>query len=475
MISERQIVLDILLDMGRKGHLSDKVIKYHLDNAGSAGKQERAFITRLAEGVIERRITLDFVISKYSRTPVNKLKAVIRESLRMGIYQMLYMDSVPDRAAIYESVELAKRNGQAGLKGYVNGVLRNISRDKDSIISAIDSDPAVKYSLPEWLWDFLNETYGPEKAGRIAKAAFIDRGVTLRVRLDKISRDEIIRRIEEYDKDIEISCGSISDAAVTIKGCDIISLPGYDEGLIFVQDESSQAAVNAAVKVLSGTLPDGWEGESTLIRVIDLCAAPGGKSIAAGDMLCRMVNDMNVCPGASAGAVPAENDSRNHKAKMPDLEVISCDISDKKVSLIRENAERMKMGFIQPIVSDATHFRDAFAGSADLVIADVPCSGLGIIGKKNDIKYRVTPGDFAPLTDMSGKILENAAHYVKPGGVLLFSTCTINPSENEMMRDAFLKKHKEFTEAESRLFLQGIDKCDGFFYSVMKKDKDNDI
>lgn len=427
MINTRDIVLNILMDIETNKTFSNQAISKALSKNQFEDKRDRAFITRLAEGVMEQLITLDYIINQFSKTKVNKCKPMIRCLLRMGAYQILYMDSVPASAACNECVKLAKSHGFGSLSGFVNGVLRNIARNKDNIPdpSGDKSSPeylSVKYSMPQWLCSKLKQDY-PDKYMQILVGCFNDRPTSIRVNTTKITRDELKSMLEEAD--ITVLYGSYSDKALLISDYDFIKkVPGYRKGYFTVQDESSMCAIKAA---------DIKPGDT----VIDVCAAPGGKTTCAAEYL-------------------------NGQGK-----IYSMDISEDKLELIEENVARLGFDNVDISCHDATELIPGM--KADVVIADVPCSGLGIIGRKNDIKYRLEEQQLKELVELQQRILNTVKDYVKAGGTMLYSTCTINPDENHNNISFFLEANKEYELIEEKTFLQGVDTCDGFYYAVLKK------
>ncbi|MBR3600512.1 MAG: 16S rRNA (cytosine(967)-C(5))-methyltransferase RsmB, partial [Lachnospiraceae bacterium] len=301
MINTRDIVLNILMDIETNKTFSNQAISKALSKNQFEDKRDRAFITRLAEGVMEQLITLDYTINQFSKTKVNKCKPMIRCILRMGVYQILYMESVPDSAACNESVKLAKAHGFGSLSGFVNGVLRNIARSKESIPEPSNDKSSVeylsvKYSMPQWLCDKLKKDY-PEQYIKILEGCFWDRATAIRVNETKISRDELKKELEEAG--ITVEDGNYDEKALLISDYDFIKrVPGYKKGFFTVQDESSMQAVRAA-----GIKP----GDV----VIDVCAAPGGKTTCAAEYL-------------------------NGSGKL-----YSMDVSEDKLELIEENIERL--------------------------------------------------------------------------------------------------------------------------------------
>lgn len=427
-IDTRDIALSVLMDIETNNTFSNIALAKALKKNQFSNKQDRAFISRIVEGTVERLITLDYIINQFSKTKINKTKPLIRCLLRMGTYQIMYMDKVPDSAAVNEAVRLTKRHGFASLSGYVNAVLRNISRKRSDIKYPSEQDKilflSVRYSMPEWLCEKILEDY-PDKCIDILEGCFSNRRTTIRVNESKISKKAMIKLLS--DADIKVSEGLYDHKALLIDEYDFIRrLPGYRQGYFTVQDESSMCAVRAA-------------GIKKGDTVIDICAAPGGKTTLAAEYI--------------------DGDGK----------VISMDIAADKLELIEDNVDRLGFdGLVDISVHDATIQKKELTDMADVLIADVPCSGLGIIGRKNDIKYRLSTEQLEELICLQRRILRSSIPYVKSGGTLLFSTCTINPEENEGNVRWILQEYPEFELVEERLFLQGVDKCDGFFYSVLR-------
>lgn len=394
----RAVALDMLLAVSEEKKPSHQVFARELLKYPEMEKKERAFARRLAAGVIERRITLDFLIGRYSKIKVEKLKPIIREILRMGLYQIYYME-VPPSAACNEAVKLTKRRGLSGLSGYVNGVLRAAVREGlilEEIFSSFGEVEAsfLRYSIPKWLVEKFFSWYGREKSEQIFATFFVPSTLTVRVNTSKTD-------ISSYKEDLAregilVECGEVS-GALHLSGIEtVMKLPGFTSGWFQVQDESSMLPVLCA-------------GIKAGDYVIDCCAAPGGKTVQAADAL-----------------LVAETGSR-----MAECGLVSArDISDYKLAKVRENIARCGFKNIEPLLFDATLLREEDIGAADIVIADLPCSGLGIIGRKPDIKYNITPKDLEELSLLQRKILEVVMQYLKPGGVLIYSTCTLNPGEN---------------------------------------------
>ncbi|MBQ1326433.1 MAG: 16S rRNA (cytosine(967)-C(5))-methyltransferase RsmB [Eubacterium sp.] len=422
-LDTRDIALTILTDIDVNKTFSSDALEAGLRKIQFDDKRDRAFITRLVEGTVEYRLQIDEIIKHLTTTKLNKMKPAIRNILRMGIYQIRYMDSVPERAAVNEAVRLAKAHKLAGLSGFVNAILRNVSRKKEEIDELIQSKISIKYSIPGWIVNLLQNSYGEETAEKILASLYEDRPTTIRV--NRVVTDKETLKKKLLDAGISVEESEEAEDALLISGYDFIRrVPGYKTGDFSVEDISSMLSV-----VATGVK----EGD----KVLDVCAAPGGKT-----------------------AYFAEKGAK----------VRSRDISEDKLELIRENVERLKIDDRVICERKDALLRDVNSiGVYDIVLCDVPCSGLGVMGRKNDIKYRVSPQDLVALSKMGLKMLNVSSEYVKHGGILSYSTCTINPEENERNVERFLKDNKEYEKIKERLFLQGRDDTDGFYYCIMRR------
>lgn len=389
----REIALDTLLALEREKDYSNRLIRAVLDKYDYLESRDKAFFKRLTEGTLERQLELDYYLDQFSSLPVRKMKPLIRCLLRMSLYQLLYMDSVPDSAVCNEACKLAAKRGFGSLKGFVNGVLRKLSRQKGELpLPDQIKEPlkylSVKYSIPEWIVKLWMEEYGGEITETLLEGLMRIHPVSLRFRTDLPKEQLPALKSKLEENGAEPAQSSYLPYLCTIKpGESVERLPGFEEGLYTVQDVSSALAVEAA-GIRSGDF------------VIDACAAPGGKSLLAAEKAGR---------------------------------VLSQDLTEEKTELIRESALRMKVDNIHIRVHDATVYDESLKDSADVVILDVPCSGLGVIGKKRDIKYRVTKEGLESLGRLQRDIVRTCSQYVKPRGTLVYSTCTINTRENEEM------------------------------------------
>lgn len=425
----REIVLDTLLEMERGKVYSNQVIKAVLDKYDYLDGQEKRFIKRLAEGCVERRIELDYLLDRYSSVSVSKMKPLIRCLMRMSVYQILYMDSVPDSAACNEAVKLAGRRRFTNLKGFVNGVLRKIISQKDSLpLPDPEKEPlhylSVRYSMPEWIVEMWLAEYGEKQTGELLEQLLAVHPVTVRFAagVTDQQRQEYIRRWQQSQ--VRVTQSEYLDYACYLEGVlGVTGLAGYEEGAFAVQDVSSMLCVEAAGL---------REGD----RVMDVCAAPGGKALLAAQKAAH---------------------------------VLARDVSEHKLLRIRENACRMGLEEkLELELWDACRADEAKTGSADVVFMDVPCSGLGVLGKKRDIKYHVTPESLEELVRLQRRIVQGSWQYVKPGGVLMYSTCTINRRENEE-NCGWICENFPFVLEESKQLLPRQAHMDGFFYARLRR------
>jgi 16S rRNA (cytosine967-C5)-methyltransferase len=429
MEDERNIVLNILLDGEKKDNSGKISVSAALDRYADLTDAQRSFIKRLAEGCTEDRIRLDAVISMYSDKGASKQRPAVRNILRMGIWQILWMDAVPDSAACNEAVKLAKRRGFTAMSGFINGLLRNVARNREDVLAKLQNSASaeVRYSIPQWILTLWTEQYGKEKAEKTAAAMNTVRPVTIRLSecLKPAEKEKLLKDLSAAD--VRVTAGRWLPYAFAIGNTsDIRLLPGFREGLWTVQDESSQLAAEAA----------GIRGGEI---IADVCAAPGGKSLHCADRLRRI---------GKGGHVSAY------------------DLYPKKIRRIEENAERLGLsewitaGVRDASLTDGTALSKE-AGSSDILLCDLPCSGLGVIGRKNDIRYRVRKEDLASLAALQKKILSNALFYLKEGGTLLYSTCTIDRTENEDMADYIEKELGLVPDALAPYLPAGLPGIDG--------------
>lgn len=459
MENTRELILDMLMEILEKGVYSHLVIRDVLDKYDYMDSRDKAFIKRVTQGTIERLIEIDFYLDQFSKVSVSKMKPLIRNLMRMSVYQLLYMDSIPDSAVCNEAVKLAGKRGYRGLAGFVNGVLRNIARTKNRLTLTEKDDKyqylSIKYSMPQWLIRLWMVTYGDEITYFMLKGLLEPKPLTLRLKesLSEEQKEKWLCALETSSVKVQKHPYlSYAYQVWNVEG--VRSLPGYDEGWFNVQDVSSMLVVEACGfhEMLRENPKKDSEGAQPL--VLDVCACPGGKSMHAAEKL-------------------------SGRGK-----IISRDISEYKVSQMRDNIERMGYANIEVQVYDAAAPDESMLEKADVVLADLPCSGLGVIGKKRDIKYRITAEALKELEKLQRKLLDVVWRYVKPGGILLYSTCTMNPGENEEMVDWFVQRYpferEELTpylpdalkEEGQRGMLQlfpGYHMTDGFFIARLRR------
>lgn len=395
-VNSREIILNILLEVSAEEEYSHVLIRGVLEKYNYLDGKEKAFIKCVTEGCLERRIGLDYIIDGFSNTPVKKMKPVIREILRMSVYQLMYMSRVPASAAINEAVKLAKKRGFTGLSGFVNGVLRKISREGSNYPLPDASKDyvkylSVKYSMPEWLVLKLKKDLGQDNIEAVLKGLLEIRPLTIRIqrKVTGEQRDNLFTQMKNVGVEI-CSHPYLADAYCLSNVEGVSNLPGFEEGLFAVQDISSMLAVEAA-------------GIKQGDKVLDVCAAPGGKT-------------------AYAAMLTGDGGS-----------VVAGDVSEYKTSMIEDNCERLGLNNVSVVIRDASVRDEEHIQKYDVVIADVPCLGLGVIGRKKEIKYRIKETDIESITALQKQIVRQAAECVKPGGILLYSTCSMTYEENAAM------------------------------------------
>lgn len=442
-INLREIVLDMLMEVIEGDKYSHTVLHQTLKNHQQLDKQERAFITRLFTGTVKVYLTLDYVINQFSTHPVHKMKPLIRNLLRLSVYQLMYMDQVPVSAVCNEAVKLAKKRSFTKLSGFVNGVLRNIARGVSEITyPEKDKDPVlyleIRYSFPKWLVAELLEQYDFAVVEAMLCASLKEKVTTIRCNRKKAAPEELRELLVKEGITVEES--EYLNYAFKISDYDYLDKSeAFNKGLFAIQDVSSMLVCEVA----------GIEDDSF---VIDVCAAPGGKALQAAE---------------TAKAVSAR------------------DLTEYKIKLMKDNIDRLDYNNVTCKVWDATVSDESVIGLADVVIADLPCSGMGVFGKKSDIKYKLTQNQHKELVELQRRILQTVQAYVKEGGILIFSTCTVNQEENLGNREWFLK-HTDFipvslddrlpenlrsdTTKEGYLqLIQGVHNTDGFFISKFRK------
>lgn len=411
-------------------------------------KRDRAFISRVTEGTVENMIQIDYILEQFSSVKVKNMKPFIRNLLRMSVYQMEYMDSVPDSAVCNEAVNLAQKKGFYTLKGFVNGVLRAVGRGRGQVVYP---DPqktprkylSVQYSMPEWILGKWLAQFDFSTVQGICEQLRKESRTCIRCNLSRASKEQVVKRLQ--DQNITVKQVPYLDYALEISDYNYLQATyAFREGLFQVQDISSMLVAEVASPK--------W-GD----YCIDVCAAPGGKSLHLSDKL------------NGSGCVEAR------------------DLTDYKIDLMKENIERTQRINMIAVRQDATVFDEKSVEKADVLLADLPCSGLGVIGRKPDIKYKMTEARQQELVKLQRKILDTVWQYVKVGGTLIYSTCTIGADENQYNVKWFLDNypfvlesidpylceelHSRTTKAGYIQLVPGVHDTDGFFIARFKRVK----
>ena len=484
---DREAAYKALLAIERDGSYSNLELSKMLESDGLSNK---GFIREIVYGVTENKIYLDYILDKFIKKGAAKTKLQALIILRMGVYQILFMNSVPNYAAVNESVALARRFAR-GTDGFINGVLRNFIRNMDSA-SEIDVKGqleylSIRYSCQLKLVEELVSMLGFEHAKMLLEHAGHRPPLSIRVNIAKISVKELADRLRA--KGFEIEGSKLSDRVLLVKGGALTEANEYKEGLFSIQSEESCAIADFA------------DAKSTEL-VVDLCAAPGGKAAAMAEQMLKPSTSTEPLTETEPGKKPStstESLTETEPCKQPSTstepltetepgkkpststepltetepgiaggKVVALELYEHRAALIEATARRLELENIEVRCQNAVEQIDALVGKADLVLADVPCSGLGVIRRKPEMKYR-DEFDFDELVEIQTGILETGSSYLKPGGRLIYSTCTINPRENELMVKDFLKRHEDFI-SEKEVKLSPFDNgYDGFYMNKLKK------
>ena len=402
-IGGRDVALEVLMQIDRANAWSDGSLKRTIAQ-NKLDSREAALASRLSYGMVQNKLLLDYYISCYCTQKASKLEPVIRNILRIGGYQILFMDKIPHRAAVNEAVEMTKRNGREKAAGMVNAVLRKFVANWMNMPDLPKGSTAeylsVRYSHPLWLVKRLLKLLGTEETEEFLRLNNEIVPTTIQTNPLKTTAEELEKELTQNG--ISVEKHSWLPGCFEVSGTgDLENLPAFNEGRFMVQD----AAARLVAMIAQPAEDD---------KVLDMCAAPGGKSFS-------LAFDMG-----DKG------------------QIVSCDVHPHKLKLLESGAQRLGITNLRAVLADGTEHHSAWEQAADLVVADVPCSGLGIIRKKPDIRYK-NPTELAQLPALQMKILENAATYVRPGGTLIYSTCTILPEENENVTEEFLARHIDFT------------------------------
>jgi len=456
----RNVSLSILEDIYvNQETLTDQFEEYFV-RFSDLSDQDKRFIRFLVKGTLEHHFLLCGVLRIYSKTPIDKLKPVIRIILLQTLQEVLFMHTT-DYAAVSEALKLVETRKLSGLKGFVNGILRTVCREKEQCLAKLK--PYELASLPESLFQKIGKWIGKEKRKELIESLQTEeKTLSVSFLQSNISKAECIKSLEE--EKVIVTENSLSEITFELEDfASITGLTAFQKGYLYVQDATSALAATILAKCVINDLKNKENTQSTKpFKALDLCASPGGKSFVLYDQL------------------------------LQNCDLLSCDLTQEKVARIDENKARLHFEEIQTRVQDATVFVPEFVHQFDIVIADVPCSGLGIIHEKPDILLHVEEENRKDLLSIQEKILQNAIQYVRPGGYILFSTCTIDPAENLGNFEALLKPETKLTPVDFSAYLPEIMKEDqtfqyttargyltllpgriskrGFFISILKKD-----
>lgn len=440
MANAREISLRILMKIEENNAFSNILLKNELDKNNEISVLDKKFITQIVYGVVSNKITLDYIIRKCSKVRFNKINLPILTLLRMGIFQIYYLYKIPASAVCNESVKLAKKYGHVSSANFVNAILRNVSRtEKDEFFKDIKDETerlSVFYSYPLWIVELWIRQFGLVETENLIKANSKEFNDSIRVNTLKTNKDDMLKRFNGA------TLGKLPDIIYAYDTSEVLNSDEFKNGLVTFQDEAP-ALVAHLLKARVGD------------EILDICAAPGGKTTHVAELT-------------------------SDKAK-----ITAMDLYENRCKLIEDTAKRLGISSINVKVSDATLFIPEFNNKFDRIIADVPCSGLGVIRKKPDIKFNISKEDIDSINVIQKKILQNAAKYLKSGGILVYSTCTNVFKENSETIRWFLSENPDFkictdeslipNEWKSGLengmlsLLTSKHDCDGFFICALTK------
>ena len=421
MDNPRKTAVNILLKIEKEAAYSNITLASFFKDA-DLSKEDKALVSALVYGVLDRKITLDYVLSSFMKTPLKKTAPFTLQVLRTALYQIMFMEKIPDSAAVNEAVKLIKKSRENRNAGFVNAVLRSVLRTENLLPKGdTPQDLSVIYSCPLWMVESFINDYGKETAVKLLEESLKPAPLTIRVNTVRITAE----KLKEELNAMSIVCrdGDMKNSLIIEKGMDISGNELYKKGYFYAQDLASQKAMNVLA-------PKSGE------KVLDMCSAPGGKSFTMAALM--------------------ENKG----------EIVACDLYEARVGLIEKSADRLGFNIIKPTVCDASEYNEDL-GKFDCILCDVPCSGLGVIRRKPDIKYK-TDNDFKELEELQFKILRNAVKYLKPNGRILYSTCTLRKAENEKLVIRFQKEYNGFCKMHEKCLMPHIDKTDGFYYALLK-------
>ena len=440
LLNEREAATLALKDIMTKGAYSNEALRRILSEQGHFERLQKAFVTEIVAGSVRNLFFIDHIINSFSKTPINRIKPSILSILRVAVYQLKFMDKVPHHAAINEAVEIAKKQGFGGLSGYVNGLLRNIARSDIPTPKELH----LRYSVQPWIVEHFVRELGDDKTGALLESIMQPPTITVAANTLKTTADALIEILEK--EGVTAQAATLPNAVSISKTSDITALKSFKDGLYHVMDEA------AMLSIICANPPKNT-------RIIDLCAAPGGKSFLAAYM-------------AGEGA-----------------SIISNDIHAHKIKLLEQGAKRLGLANLKVSLHDARIYRPELLETADLLIVDAPCSGLGTLRKRPDIKLNKQVDSMESLAVLTREIIENSWQYVKKGGKMLFSTCTISDVENIdnfnwIMENLPFKpvdfsahmpiNHPTAKDGYAQILPQDFN-SDGFFISILERSHQEEI
>ena len=421
MSSARRVAVKVLSEIEREGSYSNIAADVAIKEAGLDSVDSK-LASILIYGCLQRKITLDTVLQQAAGNGFRKTHPFVLAVLRVGAYQLLFMDKIPESAAVNESVKIVKSSKQKFAAGFTNAVLRKIAKSKGEILKSIaeSNDLCFKYSCTHELAESLIKDYGFNTAQGFLKASLESPKLYCRENCF-VDNNGLFEALTE--KGIECEKSGLEGAFILNGAGSVERLPEFKSGKFFVQDLASQIAVS------SFSIGEG-------MSVLDVCAAPGGKSFTAAQYVGKTGK------------------------------VVSCDLYDKRVGLISNGAKRLNIGVLTAFQNDAAVFNDSL-GKFDRVLCDVPCSGFGVIRRKPEIKYK-SLSEFSELPEIQLSILNTSVNYLKQDGMIMYSTCTLRNTENREVVDSFLKENNGFEVVTEKTLFPQIDGSDGFYFCVLK-------
>jgi 16S rRNA (cytosine967-C5)-methyltransferase len=408
--SAREVALDILIQYEERQSYSNLLLNQVLIKSGLDVRDKR-LVTELVYGTIQRLNTIDWILNRLVKKGTRSLEPWVRQLLRLGIYQLAYLDKIPPRAAVHETVQLGKKRGHQGISGLVNGVMRSYLRQREKLTPSAPpknmKEKALFYSHPEWMVRRMEEVYGEEESQKLFTSNLLPPKVNIRVNSLRLTREQLIEKWRNEQAG-EAGLSPVSPDGIRIeRGGNPAFSSLFRDGECSIQDESSMLVAPAL---------DPKPG----MKVLDVCAAPGGKTMHLAE---RMKNEGSI---------------------------LACDIHEHKLELISSNANRLGITIVTPKLADGRELGKQIAPETfDAILLDAPCSGLGVIRRKPDLKWSKEAEMIEPLVQLQRELLEAAAPLLKPGGALVYSTCTIEPRENREQVEAFLSRHPEFSADEN--------------------------